>query len=357
MSVPDRLSALQRAIQAYRTAILTLDDAALTALQTAYSPSRERLLSVIDALTGQITSGGTLTTSEAMELGRARELIRLIEVETSKLATLTGEIVPNAQSQAVAQALERARRLTIASGLDTRSAARVAARWTSLNSSAVTDLVGSLSDGSPLADWIERVVPESVQTVRDTLLDGVARGINPEDLARQLAAATDLPLQRAMTTTRSVVMDAYRSASIASYEANQDILEPFWEWSAALDSTTCNACVSLSGQQFPITVRFQPSHRNCRCTSLPVLRDAPLLGHIQTGPEWFAEQPAAWQRSRFPVGLRDDFDAGRVGIQDMAHLRRDEVWGDSYQVASISQARAQGRSRRSGGDRVAAGGR
>lgn len=355
MSAPSpRLSQLQALIAAYRQRILTLDDAALTALQAAYSPSRERLLSLIEALTGEM-SGRTLTTTEAMQLGRARELLRLIEVESAKLAKLTGEIVPSAQSQAISQALERARVLTIASGLDTRTAARVAARWTGLNSSAVADLVGSLSDGSPLSDWIDRVVPDSVQTVRDTLLDGVARGINPEDLARQLAAATDLPLQRAMTTMRTETMRAYRSASLASFQQNSDILAG-WTWTAAHDSRTCNACLSLSGTDFPLSVSFMAAHVACRCSPAPLLKDDSLLPSLQTGPEWFAEQPIAWQRSRFPVGLRGDFDAGRIGIQDMAHLRRDDVWGDSYQISTISQARAHGRSRRSGGDRIAAGG-
>jgi len=343
VSVPSpRLSQLQRLIAAYRQSILTLDDAALARLQAAYGPSRERLLSLIEALTGQISAGGKLTTSEAMELGRARELLRLVEVESGKLARLTGEIVPSTQAQAVAQALERARRLTIASGLDTRSAARVAARWTSLNSSAVTDLVGSLSDGSPLADWIERVVPESVQTVRDTLLDGVARGINPEDLARALAQATDLPLQRAMTTTRSVVMDAYRSASIQSYQQNAELLSG-WTWLAAHDSTVCSACLALSGQDFDLSVSFMPSHRNCRCSPAPKLKDDSLLPQLETGQEWFDRQPESVRRNRFPVGLRADYDAGRVGLQDMVHLHRDDTWGDSYQVATISQARESAR--------------
>jgi len=350
-----RLSQLQRSIAAYRKAILTLDDAALTALQQAYAPSRQRLLGVIDALTGQISAGAKLTTTEAMQLGRARELLRLIEVETSKLAAFTGEIVPNAQSQAVTQALKRARMLTIAQGLDIRQASRLSAQWTGLNSSAVADLVGSLSDGSPLDKWLTEFVPDSVQIVKDTLLDGVARGINPEDLARALAQATDLPLQRAMTTTRTETLRAYRSASLESMRQNADILAG-WTWVADHGPRTCSACLSLSGTNFPLSVQFMAAHVACRCSPAPLLKDDSLLPSLQTGPEWFAEQPIAWQRSRFPVGLRGDFDAGRVGIQDMAHLRRDEVWGDAYQVSTIQQARQQGRARRSGGDRLAAGG-
>lgn len=257
-----RLSQLQQAINAYRQRILLLDDAALSALQESYAPSRAVLLETIESLTGQISAGQTLTTTEAMELGRARELLRLIEVESGKLAKLTGEIVPSAQQQAVNQALERARVLSLAQATDTQAAARIASQWTALNRDAVTDLVGSLSDGSPLADWIERVVPESVQTVRDTLLDGVARGINPNDLARALSQATELPLQRAMTVARTETMRAYRSASLASYQENDDILAG-WTWIAAHDSRTCNACISLSGTDFPLSVQFMPSHPRC----------------------------------------------------------------------------------------------
>lgn len=357
MSVPSpRLSQLQRAITGYRQSLLTLDDAALTALQESYQPSRVRLLNTVTELTAQIGNGQKLTTTEAMELGRARELLRLVDVEAGRIAKLTGEIVPSAQAEAVEQAIARARTLTIAQGVDARAASRVAARWTTINTNAVADLVGSLSDGSPLSSWIERVVPDSVQTVKDTLLDGVTRGIHPEALAKRLSAATDLPLERAMTMARTETLRAYRSAGLESMRQNADILSG-WTWSAAHGPRTCNACLALSGRDFPLTVAFMASHVRCRCSPLPRLKDDSLLPSLQTGEEWFNAQPREWQRERFPVGLRGDFDAGRVGIQDMASLRHDDVWGDSYQVSSIPEARRQARSRRSGGERIAAGGR
>ncbi len=355
MSTPDpRLSQLQRTINAYRQAILTLDDAALAQLQAAYAPSRERLLGVIEALTGQMQGGVKLTTTEAMELGRARELLRLVEVESAKLARLTGELVPSAQSQAVAQAIERARTLTIAQGATVRDASRVAARWTGLNSNAVADLVGSLSDGSPLQAWMERVVPESVTAVRDTLLDGVARGINPEDLARRLAAVSDLPLERALTVSRTETMRSYRSAGLASMQANSDILAGY-ERSASLSVTSCAACIATAGKFYPLSHPFE-EHVRGRCSPIPVLKDATLLADIQTGPEWFAEQSAATQKTILGPGAYEAYRRKEIALEDMAHVRRDDVWGNSVQRASLAQARRNARSRRSGGDRIAAGG-
>lgn len=356
MSVPDaRLSQLQQMIALYRRGILTLDDAVLVRLQEAYAPARERLLRLVESLVGQISAGDALSVTEAMQLGRARELLRLIEIEAGKLAELTGELVPSAQSTAIQQAIERARMLTIAQGTTVREASRVAARWTSLNSSAVSDLVGSLSDGSPLADWIERVVPESVQTVRDTLLDGVARGINPEDLARQLAAATDLPLQRAMTFSRTETMRAYRSASLASFAQQSDILSG-WQWSCA-PTGACVACVAKDGEVYPLTVMHFPAHPRCRCTAIPVLKDDSLLPQLETAGDRFRALPMEEQVKALPVGARAEYRAGRLTLDDFVHERHDDEWGTSVQVASIQQARRNARARRSGGDRVAAGGR
>ena len=355
MSTPDpRLSQLQRMIAAYRQSILTLDDAALSRLQASYAPSRARLLRLIDALTGQLSAGEPLSTSEVMQLGRARELLRLIDEEVTNLAQVAGETIPQAQQIAVQQAVERAQALTLAQAPDLASAARISAQWTALNKGAVSDLVGSLGDGSPLSSWIERVVPESVQTVRDTLIDGVTRGINPNDLAAALAKTTDLPLERALTLSRTETLRAYRSASLASYAQQGDILSG-WQWSCAT-SGACLACQAKDGDVYPLSTQFFPSHPRCRCSPLPVLKNDSLLPDIETAGDRFRALPMEEQIKALPIGARADYQAGRLTLDDFVHERHDPEWGTSVQTASISQARANARSRRSGGGRIAAGG-
>lgn len=347
-----RLSQLERVILAYRQALLRADDAALTQLQTAYQPSRERLLAQIEQTVAQITADG-ITRTEAAQLGRARELLRLVEVETTRLAQVAGQTIPTTQAQAVQQAIERARVLTIAQGLDIRTASRLSAQWTGLNTNAVADLVGSLSDGSPLDKWLNEFVEDSVQVVKDTLLDGVARGINPADLGRVLAQATDLPLQRAMTLSRTETLRSYRSASIASMQANEDILSG-WQWSAA-SSGACLACQAKDGDVYPLSHSFFPGHPRCRCSPIPVLKDDSLLPRLETQSERFYALPIAKQLDQIPLGARGDFEAGRLTLQDFVHEDHDETWGSSVRTASITQARENARRRRSGG-RIAAGG-
>jgi hypothetical protein len=349
-----RLSQLERTILAYRQALLKADNAALAQLQTAYAPSRERLLAEIEQTVAKMTADG-ITTSEAAQLGRARELLRLVEVETMQLAKVTGRLVPSVQQAVIDQALERARMLTIAQGIDIRQASRLSARWTALNTDAVADLVGALGDGSPLDQLLIDIVPDSKQIFYDTLVDGVARGIGPEALGRALAQATELPLHRAMTISRTETMRAYRSASLRSMAANSDILSG-WQWSCA-PSGACLACQGKDGHVYPLTMQFFPSHVRCRCSPLPVLKDDAMLPRLETQSERFYALPIDEQLKQIPLGARGDFEAGRLRLEDFIHEDHDETWGTSVRQASITQARANAARRRSGGSRLAAGGR
>lgn len=350
----NRLSQLQQAINAYRNALLTADDAALGVLQRSYLPSQERLAALINDLVAQVSADGIITATEASTLGRAQELLRQVEAEVTRLANVAGQVVPQTQAEAVSQAIERARVLTLAQSIDVATAARNAVGWTQLNPNAVADLVGSLSDGSPLDAWLQEFVSDSVQVVKDTLIDGVARGINAGDLGRALAQATDLPLHRALNLSRTTVLDSYRSASIRSFQANESILSG-WTWISAHDARVCVACLSKSGHDFPLTTSFMPSHNRCRCAPAPKLKNDSLNSRLETGQEWFDKQPEKFRRESFPVALRPEYDAGRITLADMAYLQHDATWGDSYQTATITQARANA-ARRSGGSKIAAGG-
>jgi hypothetical protein len=352
MSVPARVSQLEQTIRAYRQALLKADNAALAQLQTAYAPSRDRLLKQIERTIADVAADGEITAGEAAKLARTRELLRQVEVETARLATVAGETIPQTQQEVTRQALERARVLTAAQAPDVREAAKLATQWAGVNTNAVADLVGTLGDGSPLNDWLNEFVTDSVQVVKDTLIDGVARGIGPEALARALAKATDLPLHRAMTLSRTETMRSYRSASLRSMQANSDIIAGY-ERSASLSVTSCAACIATAGNFYPLSHPFE-EHPRGRCSPIPVLKDAPLLGHIQTGPEWFAEQPAATQKAILGPGAYEAFSRGEIQLQDMAQRTFDEQWGGSIQRSSLIQARASARQRRAGGERRAA---
>jgi hypothetical protein len=356
-----RPAQLQRLIAAYRAQLLALDTRALDVLQKAWISSRETLLDLVNALVAEIEADGIVTASEAMRLARAQALLDQVEQESRRLAALANQVIPEAQRLAVQQAIDRARTLTLAQAATVQAAASVAAQWTAINPGAVIELVGALQDGTPLGAWLRQAVPDEVDAVRNVLIDGVTRGINANDLGRQIAAGTELPLRRALGLARDSTMWAYDGATQAAFQANRDVLEDEWEWNASLSATTCSACIALSGKRFPMSVPFLPRHNQCRCVRLGVLRDPDgLLPHIESGPEWFAKQDATVQQQI--IGSKVGYEAyadGEVGIEDFAVLHRDETWGEYYSAGSYVQARANAKRRRQpiGMGRIAAGGR
>ena len=81
---------------------------------------------------------------------------------------------------------------------------------------------------------------------------------------------------------------------------------------------------------------------NCRCIPSPV---SPYVT-VESGPDWFARQPASTQRAMMPS--QDAYDAwqrGDVTLNDFRGVRRSRVWGSSYVQRSGAGAltRAKGR--------------
>ena len=343
----DRTSRLQASINAYRARLEALDRAALASLEQAYSPGRESILQTIDALVVEIEQAGPdITPSQAARLGRAKELLRQIEAETTRLAQAAGQVIPAAQSQAIQQALQRAESLTVAQAPDAQAAAELARQWTGLNRGALENLVGALSDGSPLNDWLQAVVGETVDEARRVLMDGITRGVNPRAIGRDLARVSGMPLHRAQTASRTLMMDSYRAASIRVMQENDSVLAG-WQWSSAHGPRTCLSCLARDdGTVYPLSVTFFPGHLNCRCSPTPKLLDDEDMPGIETGTEWFNSQPQSVRESMIPAGLRDDFRAGRVTLADMSHLQRDENYGDRYRQATITEARRSAARRR-----------
>jgi SPP1 gp7 family putative phage head morphogenesis protein len=343
-----RPSRLEASILAFRQRLLALDEAALAMLTQAWASSQEQIVALIESLTAEIAAAdGVMSTSDVMRLARAERLLELIATETQRLAATAGQVIPAAQTQAIQQAIERAAALTIDQAPDAQTAAAIAREWSAINPRAMENLVGALSDGSPLDDWLRQLAPDAVQAARDVLTDGVARGINPRDIAKRLQQATGMPLNRAMNLSRTTMMDSYRSASLASMAENSDVVSG-WQWNCAKQNRTCLSCLARDdGTVYPLSVTFFPSHNNCRCSPIPYLSDPDgLLPEIETGVEWFNKQPAAAQRARFPVGLRDEFDRGAVRLEDMSTLQRDPEFGDRFRQSTISEARAAAKRRR-----------
>ena len=126
--------------------------------------------------------------------------------------------------------------------------------------------------------------------------------------ARQLAAAggelTAVADNQIMSLVRTSINQVANSASMAVYEANQDVTKKY-RYVATLDSRTSSICAALDGREFEYGKGpMPPQHFNCRSTTVPIIdpdilppstiakrasADGPVPVNMNYG-QWLAEQ-------------------------------------------------------------------
>jgi SPP1 gp7 family putative phage head morphogenesis protein len=74
-------------------------------------------------------------------------------------------------------------------------------------------------------------------------------------------------MSRSLALTRTELMRAYRGSLFDQYGAMGFTQ---WQWSAAMSTRTCLACISRSGKVYSMDNPFMPAHVNCRCSPVPV---------------------------------------------------------------------------------------
>lgn len=341
MSDRQPTSVLERVLARQRASLLAEDADALSAVVRTYAPIRARLITDIDALVAEITERGTITGSEAVRLERARILLRQTEAELRRMGVRLSPSIQAAQTALVEAAQRQAVAMTMAQAGSMNQAATIAAQWTRLPTAAVAESVERLRDGRTLDRYFTDLATGTRQRIEQAIIEGVARGTNPREVARRLTAQTNIAGERLLTATRNEMLGSFRGAALQSYAANSDILRS-WAWVASLSDRTCPACLSLHGREFPLTTTFMPNHSRCRCSPAPVLRDAanPFAGE---GEAFFRRLPAAQQAKvlRFSGGdlAVAAIKRGEVDLADFIVTVDHPRWGRSLQPArSLDQA-------------------
>ena len=326
-------SAYEIAVDAFRARLLRVDATAMQAVTDAYAPIRTELRRKIADLESVLPEARSA--SDLYRLQRYKSLIAQIDSDVTELAGAALNVTNDGQASLVSVAQDEVRALTLAQVTGTGRAITDAGTfaWNQLNTDAMRDLVGRLSDGSPLRDYLDGLPNQWGDVISNELVRGVTLGLHPRQISQLLENRLDGQVARLLTTTRTAMLDSYRSASIRSMQANADILDG-WQWQAAHDSRTCLACLALDGKMFSLDTSFMPSHPGCRCSPRPVVTGA-TPSQRQTGAEWFASQPESVQRQMLPNYAYDGYQSGKVKLIDFAHLDKDDRWGDRYRVGSV----------------------
>lgn len=323
------------AADVHRAALLRRERAAAAAMVDAYGLAWRAIGVRLGALTAQIAAararGEDVSPSWLLRAERLTGLLAEVETQLRLFARFTERRIADEQLAAVRAAQGNARQLVLLGMGDPPPG--VAVSFASLPTGAVTDLVGVLSDGSPLRSLLDELGPQASAEVRRVLVSGVALGESPAAIARRARVAVGGNLVRALTIARTEVLRSYREASRRTYEANRDVVAG-WTWHAALTVRTCAFCWAMHGTDHRLEERMA-THPRCRCAMVPRTRTWRELGYdvpeparrIVRGADAFEDLAAAQQLKVLGPGKFAAYRDGRLDLADLVGFRRDARWG------------------------------
>lgn len=176
---------------------------------------------------------------------------RVVEVDAELEPRIIGSQAPDTKSEALAEHIRR--RLAEADDVTDGGMVPPPTAADLLGPAIVAGIVAGRIEPSALAAIIARAagqihadtIPlsdEAVAAMRAALIEGIIVGDNPIPVARDMVGrvegAFNGGLTRALTISRTEMLDAYRAAAAYTHRANADLVTA-WQWYARLDSRTC----------------------------------------------------------------------------------------------------------------------
>jgi SPP1 gp7 family putative phage head morphogenesis protein len=286
-----------------------------------------------DQIAAALAAGQDINEAWLIRQERYNALLAQVQTQVDRYALQVGHVVTQGQAAAVLLAWTVSGQ-QIAAGL---VSAGLSADVNRLPVAAVRDLVGRLSDGSPMGDLLQTFGSDARKAASEALVSGLGRGIGPRSIAPAIRNALDVTPVRALTIARTEIVGSYRNAALQSYQANSDVISG-WIWMCAKSPRTCVACLAMDGAVFVLDRPF-PSHPNCRCITVPIVKGVEPTDR-QTGAEWFAEQDEATQQDIMGKQAHAAYKAGDVTLRDMVGMRIDKRWGSSVRVRSLKEVLA-----------------
>jgi SPP1 gp7 family putative phage head morphogenesis protein len=299
------------------------------ALETAYAPAARVLQAHLDSFLS------------AMLAIRIPALANQVDVQLTTFARIADTLIEDAQRDAAQLGSDHALAL-ITAGV--QPPAGVTVSWNRLPTEAIEQLVSRAYDGSPLSSLLDQIGPEAAAIVRQALLTGLAAGAGPRQIARIFQDAVDGGYKRALLIAKTETLNAYRSAALENYRANDDVVDE-WEWSA--DSAACDICLAKDGTRYPLTAAFD-EHPGGRCAPIPVTKSWADLGIDMSAAAdeatWELSEQAAWDVVTFDYTTQERDERGRWAAGAGSAKRQALKAAHQAERASLRASHASARS-------------
>ncbi|MFG1659070.1 phage minor head protein [Micromonospora chersina] len=285
------------------------------------------------------------------QLARVERLAAAVVATSTALDQLAAQAnaTAGAGASAIVAATAAAEPALIASQLPAAMAATAAAEYAAKLTPTALDVIVRRSR-EQITARNRPLSAAAIESVRRSLIKGVAVGDNPRTVARDMLARVEGDfnggLTRALVVARTELLDAYRTTSRYAHTANADVLDG-WIWHSSLDTRTCQSCWAMHGTVHPLNEEGPLDHQQGRCTRLPKVKPWRDLGVDLDEPAdltpdaraRFDGLPEEQQLAILGAGRLALLNAGRIQWSDLATRRDTPGWRSSYAPTSLRDLR------------------
>lgn len=304
----------------------------LAAYGSAYSRIRAALDDLLEEMNAARESGEVITAAWLARRNRLETLQNQIAIEITRFSDYADRSILNGQTQAVRDAEIHALEL-MRLGAQASRVVESGVLFDRAPIAALQELVGFLSDGSPLRDIFSMNGAFAAHAAEEAMISGLAMGKNSRAIAKELAEALEITKTRARTIARTEILRAYRGAATHTMKANQDYVRGYIRI-ASLSIRTCSLCWALHGSFHELDEEFA-THPNCRCTQIPAIRGSTLK--IEAGPAAFSKLDEEKQLEILGAKKFALYRDGVIDLPDLVAQSPSSKWGAGIRERTLAE--------------------
>ncbi len=322
-----------RVVRAYRKALVELEDEALEEMGRRWLTVTKRLEDDILRLAVEFDRRAQAGEAITEQMIWRSERYQQIEAQLA-------ELLKKYDLEYALPRIEKAQRLAGNLGIEMANDAidatykdfRIAGNWTRINERAVETMVGFTRNGAPLRDLLTRDYGPLANEMAGTLVNGIARGFHPSDIAAEMSKAFDGAVDHSFLIARTETARTYRTASVEQYRES-GVVDGFQR--LVHKETACMACLMLDGERFELESELE-DHPSGNCMAVPVVRG---VGEVEwaRGADWFLGLDPEQQAERMGAEKFALWKDGAFDLEQLAGKRHSDVWGDAPRVLSIGE--------------------
>lgn len=325
----------------FKRQLLAREDAQMREMARRWLQVERALRAEIEALIYEIRerrqAGETVARETLWRLRRYQSLLQQTKSEFGRYAEYATDLIRQQQERLVRLGVEHAE---TAIQLSYWQYGVIDAQFDRLPVRAVEYLVGLAGDGRPVGELLRlrmvrdangNPIPGVWDRLVESLITGTARGLNPREIAENMRDDLAEGLNKAMVIARTEELRAYRLSNAVAYQESGVVKGH--KRLTAHDMRVCPACLADEGTVYPAGTPIG-DHPNGRCTSVPVLIDAPSPEWV-TGEAWFRTQSRAVQESILGPGRLQAWEDGAFDFGDLTIKTFSDTWGESLNPAPL----------------------